>query len=88
MRVPPPPGQPSDASMLLRPSEVAKALGLSRSKVFELLSAHELPSVHIGRATRVPREQLQQWIDAQVRWEPTAPSGLLSRLRLSQTRIA
>ena len=71
----------SDTRLLLRPLEVAAVLGLSRSKVFELLAAQELPSVHIGRSTRVPRSQLEEWIQTQVCWQPQAPSGLLGRLR-------
>src|ERR1700681_4616745 len=71
----------SDERLLLRPLEVAAILGLSRSKVFELLAAQELPSVHIGRSTRVPRSQLEEWIQTQVCWQPQAPHGLLERLR-------
>jgi excisionase family DNA binding protein len=82
-RVPPPTTRNTDTGLLLRPSEVAKMLGLSRSKVFELLAAQELPSVHIGRCTRVPREQLQKWIQAQIRWQPRAAVGLLGRIQSS-----
>jgi excisionase family DNA binding protein len=71
----------SEVSLLLRPAEVAATLGLSRSKVFELLAARELPSLHIGRATRIPREQLQEWIQTQVSWQPSAPRGLPGRLQ-------
>jgi excisionase family DNA binding protein len=71
----------SGASLLLRPVDVATALGISRSKVFELLAAQELPSVHIGRSTRIPRAQLEEWIQGQVCWQPQAPAGLLGRLR-------
>ncbi len=81
VRVPPPASDSAGTSLLLRPAEVAEALGLSRSKVFELLAAHELPSVHIGRSTRIPRQQLDEWIAAQVAWTPRAAPGLLSRLR-------
>lgn len=71
----------SDASLLLRPTEVAATLGISRSKVFELLAAQELPSMRIGRSTRVPREQLEEWIKVQVAWQPRGPVGLLGRLQ-------
>ena len=71
----------SDARLLLRPAEVAETLGISRSKVFELLAIQELPSLHIGRCTRVPLSQLEKWVQAQVCWQPQAPSGLLGRLR-------
>jgi excisionase family DNA binding protein len=81
-RVPPIPGRPdSNETLLLRPIEVAETLGISRSKVFELLSAQELPSVHIGRSTRIPRPQLEEWIRAQICWQPQASGGLLGRLR-------
>ena len=69
------------ASLLLRPAEVAATLGISRSKVFELLAAQELPSIHIGRATRIPRNQLEEWLWGQVLWQPRAPQGLLGRLQ-------
>jgi excisionase family DNA binding protein len=75
----------SAVSLLIRPVEVANALGISRSKVFELLASRELPSVHIGRTTRIPRAQLEEWIKAQVCWQPQAPGGLLARLRAPTT---
>ena len=48
--------------MLLRAAEVAKLLGLGRSKVFAMLAAGELPVVRIGRSVRVPRAALEHWI--------------------------
>jgi excisionase family DNA binding protein len=88
-RVPPAIGDAEpDSRLLLRPAEVAKTLGISRSKVFELLSARELPSVHVGRSTRIPRAQLEEWIQAQVCWQPQMPSGLLGRLHASASARA
>ncbi len=81
VRVPPATPTADGSTLLLRPIEVAAQLGISRSKVFELLAARELPSIHIGRSTRVPREQLDEWIAAQVVWRPRAVAGLLARLR-------
>ena len=66
-------------ALLLKPIEVAELLGLSRSKVFEMLAAEELPVVRIGRAIRVPREQLDQWIQDRVSWRAGA-RGLLGRV--------
>jgi excisionase family DNA binding protein len=40
--------------ILLTPVEAAAALGIGRSKVYELLQSGQLPSVHIGRCRRVP----------------------------------
>ena len=48
--------------LLLRAAEVAKLLGLGRSKVFAMLAAGELPVVRIGRSVRVPRAALEHWI--------------------------
>jgi excisionase family DNA binding protein len=82
VRVPPAYDQTApDASLLLRPAEVATTLGISRSRVFELLAARDLPSVHIGRSTRIPRAQLEEWIDGQLKWEPHQERGLLGRLQ-------
>lgn len=54
---------PLSQRLLLRPEEAAAVLGLGRSTIYELLRAGELPSVHIGRATRIPAQALQRWIE-------------------------
>lgn len=48
--------------LLLKVEEVGTELGLGRSKVYELIAAGELPSVHIGRALRVRREDLETYV--------------------------
>ncbi len=48
--------------LLLRPDEVAIALGVSRSKVYELLGSGELPSLRIGKSIRVSMKALRGWI--------------------------
>jgi excisionase family DNA binding protein len=52
--------------LLLRPAEAAEALGVSRSRVYELIQQGELPSVRIGGVVRVPVDQLREWIQAQL----------------------
>ena len=52
--------------LLLRVEEVARALSLGRSKVYELIASGELPSITIGAARRVPAEALRRWIDEHV----------------------
>lgn len=47
---------------LLRAGEVAQLLGVSRSKVFEMMAAGEFPVVRIGRCVRVPRAELADWL--------------------------
>lgn len=54
-------GQP----LLLRPTEAADALGLSRSTVYELLATGAIESVAIGRSRRIPYAALLTWVDEQ-----------------------
>jgi excisionase family DNA binding protein len=55
---------------LLRPSEAAELLSISRSKAYELIAAGVLPSVRIGSSVRVPAARLQAWIE-----QHTTPEG-------------
>jgi excisionase family DNA binding protein len=52
-------------SELMTVAEAAKALGIGRTKAYELVAAGEIPTLRIGRAVRVPRGALRAWIDAQ-----------------------
>lgn len=52
--------------LLLRPIEAAEAIGVGRSKVYELLASGELPSVRIGCSVRVPVDSLRAWIARRV----------------------
>ena len=44
--------------LLLTPVEAARALGISRSKVYELMRAGTLRSVHIDTCRRIPAADL------------------------------
>jgi excisionase family DNA binding protein len=48
--------------LLLRPSEAAEALGISRSRAYELIASGGLPSVRVGGSVRVPVAALERWI--------------------------
>jgi excisionase family DNA binding protein len=48
--------------LLLRPGEVADALGIGRSIAYRLLKSGEIPSVRVGRSVRVPAETLRAWL--------------------------
>ena len=48
--------------LLLKPTEVARALGMGRSKIYQMLIRRELPVVRIGRSVRVPVDELRQWL--------------------------
>ena len=58
-----------EPTLLLRIPEVARTLGIARSLAYEMARDGRLPTVHIGKAVRVPRRRLQDWIDARARAE-------------------
>ena len=55
--------QATMVAMLLRPEEAGRMLGFSRSKVYGMLAAGELPSIRAGKSIRIPRGALERWID-------------------------
>ncbi len=44
--------------LLLTPAEAARALGIGRSKLYELMQDGILESVHIGSCRRIPADAL------------------------------
>lgn len=48
--------------LLYRPEDAARVLGIGRSKVFEEMAAGRLKSVRIGRARRVSRSALEEYV--------------------------
>jgi excisionase family DNA binding protein len=52
--------------LLLRPDEAAVALGISRSRVYELVAEGAIPAIRLGGSIRIPVLQLQQWVASQL----------------------
>lgn len=52
--------------LLLKPTEAAEAIGLGRSKTYQLISSGIIPSVRIGKSVRVPIAALRNWIEQQL----------------------
>ena len=48
--------------LLLTPTEAADALGIGRSKLYELLRAGAVESVLIGAARRIPADALESYV--------------------------
>lgn len=48
--------------ILLRVREVASLLRLGESTVKAMVQRGELPVVRCGRAVRVPRQELEEWV--------------------------
>ncbi len=49
-------------SLLYKPEGAAAALGIGRSKLFELIAAGEIETVQIGRSRRVPAQALDDYV--------------------------
>jgi len=62
----------SSPLLLLSVPEVAKTLGLGRTKVYELIAMEGLPVVRFGRAVRVSVTSLQQWIEQREKQDVSA----------------
>jgi excisionase family DNA binding protein len=57
------PAPPLGSSPLLVDSrEVARLLGIGRTKAFQLMARGEIPVVRVGRCARVPRQALNEWV--------------------------
>ena len=48
--------------VLLRPSDVAERLKISRSMAYKLVCTGEIPCVRIGRSVRIRTEDLEKFI--------------------------
>jgi len=53
--------------LLLTASEVAHALSCGRSYVYTLMAQGELPTVKLGRLTRVPADALTDFVQRKLR---------------------
>lgn len=48
--------------VLLTPVEAAQALGIGRSKLYELLQTGRLASVRIGACRRIPADSIHRFV--------------------------
>jgi len=49
--------------LLMTPEEAAETLSISRSKLYELMSAGEVESMRIGGSRRIPFDALEDFVD-------------------------
>jgi len=49
-------------TVLLKAVDVARMLSISRSMAYQLMQRNEIPTVRIGRATRVRPQDLERFI--------------------------
>lgn len=48
--------------LLLKPSEVAEALNIGKTTTHQLIARGDLKSVRIGRAVRVPVDEVERYV--------------------------
>jgi len=48
--------------LLLSIPEAAERLSIGRSKLYELLTSGEIPTIRIGRAVRIPADELDAFV--------------------------
>jgi len=63
--------------MLLTVKDLEEELQLGRTRTYELVRSGDLPVIRIGRAVRIPREALRQWVEAQVAGVQPSDAGRL-----------
>jgi excisionase family DNA binding protein len=51
--------------LLLTPEQAFEMIAIGRSHGFKLIASGELPSIKIGRLRRIPRADLQRWVEKQ-----------------------
>jgi excisionase family DNA binding protein len=61
--------------LLLTPEEAARALGVGRDKVYELMRLGQLRSVKVGGSRRVPVRALEAFVDELERDSAPAVTG-------------
>ena len=49
-------------TLLLKPTEVAEQLRISRAKTYTLIANKDIPSVKVGSSVRVSSDALREWI--------------------------
>jgi excisionase family DNA binding protein len=49
--------------LLYRVNEAAEILGMSKSKAYEMIAGGELPYIRVRDSIRIPRADLELWIE-------------------------
>ena len=60
--------------ILLTPTEAARALGIGRSKLYELMREGSIRSIRIGTCRRIPAQALTALVDRLLVTDEEAPS--------------
>ena len=55
----------NEEKQFLKPPEISPLLGVSLSRVYQLIATGVVPSVRIGGSLRIPRCAWERWLTAQ-----------------------
>jgi len=55
-----------EPALLLSPTAAAHLLGCGRTHLYGLLSRGELRSIRVGRLRRIPRSEIEAYVDRQL----------------------
>jgi excisionase family DNA binding protein len=55
----------STSEQLLRPAQIAPLLGVSTSRVYQLIAAGVIPATRVGGALRIPCAAWERWLATQ-----------------------
>lgn len=53
--------------VMLRAAEIARLLGVSVERTYQLLRDRELPGIRVGGGIRVPRAAWERWLEQQTK---------------------
>lgn len=51
-----------DVRELLRVADVAPVVGVSKSRIYQMVSAGQIPAVRVAGSIRIPRTALMAWL--------------------------
>ena len=68
-------GMPPPHSLCIPPTEAAKQLGISRTKMYQLLHEGVVPSIRLGRKILIPTAELINWLHEQSTSNPRKKGG-------------
>jgi excisionase family DNA binding protein len=61
-----------DLPLMLTPPEAMDVLQIGRTLFYDLVRQNRIPHIRLGRAIRIPREQLRQRVEASIPSNPPA----------------
>jgi excisionase family DNA binding protein len=64
----------ASSPLLLTPEEAATVLRIGRTTIYALMKAGELRPVHIGRSCRLPRAELERYVNRLQAPPPPSPA--------------